>query len=520
MAIEIFNNNAQTTLAVALPASGVGSTTVTVASGTGALFPVPGTTSYPANATTYFRMSLTDAATQTKHEIMYVTAASGDTFTVTRGQDGTTAQAWDAGDICGQFVVAGTDSNQLQLQQAQAGYLNYAIASGTANALTATFNPMQLQSLTAGVPAEIKVAYNNTGNVTLALNGFGAQPVLNKAGFQLTANELIAGSIYRFVWSGAAWVVGSTSVPALYVTDTSSTANQVNVTTGLNITTVGTGFVIYVRVANSCTAATFISIDGGSNIAMRARDGSVAQANLFLASNTYRLLYNGSVFIADVSNTPAYVIGEVRMWNGQPSNISTSWGFGWHLCDGTSGTVDLRNQFVIGAGSTYAVGATGGTSTNTLAVANLPAHNHGISDPGHSHGISDPGHAHSVYDPGHNHTINQSPHGHGISDPGHAHSVATYTGWTSGGQIDGTANGSYYGSQGTSASATGVTIQAQYANVSNNAAGTGIGIYGNTTGVTTVAAGTGVTTTNTGSGTAVNNLPPYYALCFVMYTGA
>lgn len=53
--------------------------------------------------------------------------------------------------------------------------------------------------------------------------------------------------------------------------------------------------------------------------------------------------------------------GAIMMWSGASSAIPT----GWVLCDGTNSTPDLRNRFVIGAGSTYAVGATGGSSTTT-----------------------------------------------------------------------------------------------------------------------------------------------------------
>jgi hypothetical protein len=523
--IEIFSNNAQTTLATSLPASGAGSTTVQVASGTGALFPVPGTVSLPVGATSFFRMSLTDAATQTKHEIVYVTAASGDTFTVVRGQDGTSAQAWDAGDICGQFVVAGTDGNQLQIQQAQAGYLNYAVGSGSVNVLAATFNPMALQALTPGVAAEILVPWNNSGSVTFALNGFGAQPVVNKFGLALSPNELINGVIYRFVWSGTKWVVGGANSPSPYWTDTSGTANQITVTSGLNLTGFAKGDVVFVRVANTNTSSVFIAVDGGSNIAVLARDASTLQASVMLQSYTIRLVYNGSAFISDLINNPTFVIGEVRMWSGNPSNISTAWGPGWQLANGTNGTPNLLNQFIVGAGSTYTVGQTGGSATNVLVTANLPAHNHGITDPGHNHTISDPGHAHSVYDPGHNHGISQSPHAHGVSDPGHSHGIpklgSAQAGSDNGGVAVPVSNG--YGTSttisNTYASGTGIGIQAQYANVSNVAAATGIGIYGNTTGITNVANTTGITTTNTGSGTAVNGLPPYYALCFVTYIG-
>lgn len=38
----------------------------------------------------------------------------------------------------------------------------------------------------------------------------------------------------------------------------------------------------------------------------------------------------------------------------------------WHICDGTNGTPDLRDKFVIGAGSTYAKGVSGGSTGVTV----------------------------------------------------------------------------------------------------------------------------------------------------------
>jgi hypothetical protein len=83
--------------------------------------------------------------------------------------------------------------------------------------------------------------------------------------------------------------------------------------------------------------------------------------------------------------TTAYVLangvppGAIMMWSGSIASIPS----GYLLCDGTSGTPDLRNRFIVGAGSTYAVAATGGT-----ADAVVVAHTHSISDPGHSHTIN------------------------------------------------------------------------------------------------------------------------------------
>ena len=53
--------------------------------------------------------------------------------------------------------------------------------------------------------------------------------------------------------------------------------------------------------------------------------------------------------------------GAIIMWSGTVATIPD----GFSLCDGSNGTPDLRNRFVIGAGSNYAVGATGGSSATT-----------------------------------------------------------------------------------------------------------------------------------------------------------
>jgi microcystin-dependent protein len=75
----------------------------------------------------------------------------------------------------------------------------------------------------------------------------------------------------------------------------------------------------------------------------------------------------------------------IVMWSGAVASVPT----GWHLCDGTSGTPDLRDRFVVGAGSTYGAGDTGGATSVTLTVDQMPAHAHGTTDPGHSHAYCD-----------------------------------------------------------------------------------------------------------------------------------
>jgi microcystin-dependent protein len=69
--------------------------------------------------------------------------------------------------------------------------------------------------------------------------------------------------------------------------------------------------------------------------------------------------------VGDITNflVPA---GAIIMWSG--ASVPS----GWALCDGTNDTPNLVNRFVVGAGSTYSLDATGGS-----ANATLPSHTHG-----------------------------------------------------------------------------------------------------------------------------------------------
>ena len=66
------------------------------------------------------------------------------------------------------------------------------------------------------------------------------------------------------------------------------------------------------------------------------------------------------------------ISGMIMIWSGSSDNIPD----GWILCDGNNGTPDLTDKFVIGAGSTYAVGKTGGESSHVLTIDEMPKHSH------------------------------------------------------------------------------------------------------------------------------------------------
>ena len=83
----------------------------------------------------------------------------------------------------------------------------------------------------------------------------------------------------------------------------------------------------------------------------------------------------------DAAIAAAIFPGFIAMWSGAIVNIPA----GWRLCDGTNGTPNLVDRFIVAAGATYAVGATGGATQHNhggavhdhvLTEAQIPAHRH------------------------------------------------------------------------------------------------------------------------------------------------
>jgi hypothetical protein len=170
-----------------------------------------------------------------------------------------------------------------------------------------------------------------------------------------------------------------------------------------------------------------------------------------------------TAFVRDIIPT-----GVITMWYGSIASIPT----GWYLCDGTNSTPDLRARFIVGANTTtYPVAATGGsadatlvshthTATSTFTGSALGTHTHTATDAGHTHSYSLP---------------NQSFPQSGSSTP------ALYP----------------------SFAATNTSTGFASISVSSNSAGT--------------PAGTVATSNSTEGASATNaNLPPYYALAYIM----
>jgi hypothetical protein len=89
-----------------------------------------------------------------------------------------------------------------------------------------------------------------------------------------------------------------------------------------------------------------------------------------------------TAFVQNIAGS-SFPSGGIIMWNGSVGSIPA----GWALCNGSGGTPDLRSRFVIGAGSTYAVNATGGTA-DAIVVNHSHSYSGNTSDVGdHEHSM-------------------------------------------------------------------------------------------------------------------------------------
>ena len=90
------------------------------------------------------------------------------------------------------------------------------------------------------------------------------------------------------------------------------------------------------------------------------------------ANNVLVLDGSGQIPTSAIPSSAVFNKGMVVMWYGASNEVPA----GWHICDGTQGTPDLRDKFVVGAGNKYAKGATGGEESHILTSNELAAHQH------------------------------------------------------------------------------------------------------------------------------------------------
>jgi len=299
------------------------------------------------------------------------------------------------GNISGNYIVPGSNTQVLFND------------NGLANSVAGlTYN--KVSNLLAVVGTVTAVAFNSSGNIQ------GGN--LNITGSVSAAGNITGGNI-----------VG-TVVGAVLATTVSASGNI----TGSNILTSGV-----VSLSGNLTVDGNTSLSGTS-LATTAANGT---SDTQIAT---------TAFVVNAITNSAIPSGVILLWSGSIASIPA----GWALCNGGNSTPDLRDRFLVGAGSTYAVNATGG-SANAVVVQ-------------------------------HTHTATSS-----VTDPGHNHSNGNFNRLL---QVDGS----------------GTVTSTNFDPTEPNVLTTG-NILANTTGITvsTSIADAG------GSGTNAN-LPPYYALAYIM----
>jgi hypothetical protein len=107
----------------------------------------------------------------------------------------------------------------------------------------------------------------------------------------------------------------------------------------------------------------------------------VVKTSAAVTLGTYDNLY-GIIGVAGTSTGTTIPTGMISLWYGSIGSVPV----GWYLCDGTNGTPDLRDRFVVGAGSTYSVAATGG-SKDAVVVSHTHTATSTVTDPTHTHSL-------------------------------------------------------------------------------------------------------------------------------------
>ena len=205
--------------------------------------------------------------------------------------------------------------------------------------------------------------------------------------------------------------------------------------------------------------------------------------------------------------------GIITMWYGALNAVPT----GWVLCDGQNSTPDLRDKFVIGAGSAYSVGDTGGSANSTLV-----SHSHTINSHSHTFSGSDnvsisvsgttsnqsQNHTHV----GTTNTTGQHDHRWGANTfPGQVGSSADLLDNPQGnGGGNKSADTSDAGNHSHSFTTAGISNDHNHS--FSGSGSDNVNISGTTSGPSDTG------TNAQGSSSTNTNLPPYHALCFIMKT--
>lgn len=386
------------------------------------------------------------------------------------------------------------------------------IQNASTNAATATTKASEAATSASSALSAQSAAESARDSALAAFDNFDDKYLGSKTSDPTTDNDgnpLVAGSLYfnsvdgaMKVYTGSAWVAAYASLSgALLVTNNLSDVNSVSAAR----TNLGLGTAATTASTDYATAAQGALADS----AIQPSDlGTAATLNVGTSANQIVQL-DGSAKLpaldgSQLTGIVSIPTGLISLWSGSTASIPS----GWQICDGTNGTPDLRDRFVVGAGSSYLVGGTGGAASIALVEAQLPSHTHGGGTLATGAGGD---HSHNF----NANTGNSGNHAHNgsTSNTGnHSHSIAAgldyaQSTWRIGvGRRDPIDLYGYTDTTGAHShnfTTAGAGDHSHNFNANTNASGNHTHSITGTTGAT-------------GSGTAHENRPPYYALAYIM----
>ena len=286
---------------------------------------------------------------------------------------------------------------------------------------TTTNNNLGNDALGEAITGSADVAFSSS-DVTVTLTDTNASQTARNLRLNLTgttggARSLILGSGCQIE---KLYLINNTCADAITVKNTSGTGiavpagktmfvfnngtNVVDAVTHLSTLTLGSALPVasggtgststtYVNLASNVTGTLPVANGGTGAATLTANNvilGNGTSAPTFVAPSTTGnvLTSNGTTWTS--ATITSFVTGMIIMWSGTIATIPS----GWLLCNGSSGTPDLRNRFIIGAFSddsgtakttiTGTPSQTGGTK-DAIVVSHTHTGTSTVTDPGHLH---------------------------------------------------------------------------------------------------------------------------------------
>ena len=342
------------------------------------------------NNTEYLLKSLQNSGSNLNPLLTLQTTGGSNADTVElAGSDGITVNRTNDGKITfGGAAVGGSNTVLTRQDSGDAVHPIVYVDSTTDNTLKTLKTENQANRL----------AYNPSGNLLYSyitqvhqLKTFNSGSVGNSgqvlvsggsgAGWSWTDASNVGGSVDNYVdnlsFSGGTLTVGRTGSLSDLTVNISSVNTNDNTTYGLSVENGAASNQENIRLTASNPSSTDdIIIEVGDGLSISKSGDKITLTNTDLGS-TVQGVPTGTIVMYGSSSAPT----------------------GWLLCDGqsTSGyaalaaivgsTVpDLRSRFVVGAGSGYSVGMTGGANSVTLTVSTMPSHSHSTNN--HDHSLS------------------------------------------------------------------------------------------------------------------------------------